>query len=793
MQKLLYTSAFLFYFFTSFSQQYTISGYVSDAESAEKLIGVTVYCPSTGEATVTNNYGFYSLTLKQAESIEIAFDYFDYILQVKKIALTQNVKLNIDLAQSIAMEEVVVIAEKQKRIERETQMSVAEIPIGQIKKIPALLGEVDVLKALQLLPGVKTGGEGQSGLYVRGGGPDQNLILLDGVPVYNANHLFGFFSVFNSDAIKDVKLIKGGYPARYGGRLSSVLDINMKEGNMNKFGGSASIGLISSKFMFEGPINKGKTSFIVSGRRTYIDILTRPLIKQGLASDGTDGVVGYYFYDLNVKVNHKFSDKDRLYISSYGGRDKFYANTKDKETSDIDFSDTALSWGNFTNAIRWNHVISPKMFMNATGIYSDYRLNTDFKFGTEKIKNTKNRSEFALNYLAGIEDYGVKLDFDYVPSPNHFVRFGINTIKHNFKPGKFFLFNENTETKEFFKDTVGQANIGAWESSIFVEDDVDISKKIKVNAGLHFSTFGVKGQTYFSLQPRISSRFLLPRDWALKASFASMRQYINLLAFEGIGLPSDLWVPATDRIKPQDSWQTAVGIAKTISDAYELSIEGYYKKMKNLVAYKDGAGVFQSDDWQDRVVQGNGDAYGAEVFLQKKDGRLTGWIGYTLSWTKRSFPDIDKGQTFPYRYDRRHDISIVTSYEISKKINISGTWVYGTGNAVTLANSRYNATKPNQQYSQYIPEIEVFGNRNNFRLRPYHRLDVGVNFVKKKKLFTRTFSVGAYNAYANNNPFYIYFNSEGVQQPDGTTKTVRSLKQASLFPLIPYITWTADF
>jgi outer membrane receptor for ferrienterochelin and colicin len=784
----------LLFTFPLFSQQYTISGYVSDAASSEKLIGVRVYSPSTEEGTVTNNYGFYSLTLTKAEGIELVFEYFDYVVQVQKITLTQNTNLNIDLAQSITMEEVVVVAEKQKRIERESQMSIAEIPIGQIKKIPALLGEVDVLKALQLLPGVKSGGEGQSGLYVRGGGPDQNLILLDGVPVYNANHLFGFFSVFNSDAIKDVKLIKGGFPARYGGRLSSVLDINMKEGNMNKIKGSASIGIISSKLMIEGPINKGKTSFIVSGRRTYIDVLTKPFIKSAFANDGVDGSTGYYFYDLNVKVNHKFSDKDRLYLSTYVGKDKFYLELRDKESQDISFTDNSLAWGNITNALRWNHVVNPKMFLNATAIYSDYRLNTYFNFGTEKINGTNDKSQFGLNYISGIEDYGLKLDFDYVPTPNHFVRFGINTIKHQFKPGKFFLLNDDTAINLSFRDTVGQDNIGALESSIFVEDDWDVSKNFKVNGGLHLSAFGVSKKSYFSLQPRISARWLLPKDWALKASFASMRQYINLLSFEGIGLPTDLWVPATDRIKPQDSWQAAIGLAKTISDDYELSIEGYYKKMKNLVAYKDGAGVFQSDNWQDRVVQGNGEAYGAEVFLQKKNGRLTGWIGYTLSWTNRSFPDIDNGQAFPYRYDRRHDFSFVASYEISKKINISGTWVYGTGNAVTLANSRYDNELPStNQFSNFINSTEVFGNRNNFRLRPYHRLDVGINFVKKKKSWTRTFSVGAYNAYANNNPFYIYFGDKDTIDANGNYTTKRVLKQASLFPLIPYITWTADF
>ena len=776
-----------------FSQTFTISGYIQDLSSGEKLIGANVYNEATGEGTITNNYGFYSLSLPGNQSVEITFSYIGYQNEVRKINLSANQSINVDLTASITLDAVEVVAEKNKRIERETQMSVAEVPMAQLKKVPALLGEVDVLKALQLLPGVKSGGEGQSGLYVRGGGPDQNLILLDGVPVYNASHLFGFFSVFNADAIKDVKLIKGGYPARYGGRLSSVLEINMKDGNINEFKGTASIGLISSKLTLEGPINKGKTSFIVSGRRTYLDVLARPFIKKGFKNEGQDGSVGYYFYDLNAKINHKFSDKDRLYLSSYGGRDRFFFKTKDLEGDTRDFADNSLAWGNFTTALRWNHVISPKMFVNTTATYSDYRLKTDFEFGSNRSSDPDYVDAFGLNYISGIEDLGLKVDVDYVPNPNHFIRFGANVIKHTFKPGEFSLYNESSNENFSFKDTIGQANIGAVETGLYVEDDWNISKNMKVNAGLHFSSFLLNEESYFSLQPRVSSRFLLPKDWSMKASFATMRQYINLLSFEGIGLPTDLWVPSTDKIKPQDSWQAAFGTAKTINDSYELSVEVYYKKMNNLVAYKDGAGVFQTDDWQNRVVQGKGDAYGTELFLQKKEGRLSGWVGYTLSWTYRNFPDIDNGARFPYRFDRRHDFSIVGNYNITPKINLAATWVFSTGNAVTLAGTRYDGTLPqtdNEFFGYSGNDIEVFGNRNNFRMRSYHRLDIGVNFTKKKKSYERVWSFGAYNAYANNNPFFLYY---GNTYDEITGNTKRVLKQTALFPLVPYITWTANF
>lgn len=793
MPRLCFMISIFCYSFKIFSQSYTISGYISDKSSSERLIGVSVYCPSLDKGTISNNYGFYSLTFEKAGELNLIFDYPGYVLRSEIINLTDNITLNIDLSQTIELQEIVISAEKQKRIERETQMSAIDIPIGQIKKIPALLGEVDVLKTLQLLPGVKSGGEGQSGFYVRGGGPDQNLILLDGVPVYNANHLFGFFSVFNSDAIKDVKLLKGGYPARYGGRLSSVLDINMKEGNLNEFKGSASIGIISSKIFLEGPLKKGKTSFIVSGRRTYLDILARPFIKKAFENEDQKGVTGYYFYDLNFKINHKINEKNRIYYSLYGGRDKFYLDVKDIGTKEIDFSDNNLGWGNLTNALRWNHQVSNKAFLNTTFTLSDYNLNTDFEFGTTNIGENNDKESFGLNYLSGIRDYALKMDLDIVPNPNHFIRTGVSIIHHVFKPGKFTLVNINTQQNLNRNEVVGQKDINAIEGAVYAEDDYNVNKKLKVNAGLHYSFFKVSNKAYHSLQPRLGLRYLVTKNSSVKASFTTMRQYINLLAFEGIGLPTDIWVPATDRIKPQDAWQAAIGWSGTITEGIELSIEGYYKKMKNLIAYADGQGVFQTDDWQNRVVQGEGESYGSEVLLQKKEGRLSGWIGYTLSWANRNFDAIDGGKSFPYRYDRRHDVSIVASYELSKKINLAATWVYGTGNAVTLAGTRYNGEIPDVTNNyDYISlyDVQVFGKRNNFRMNPYHRLDVGINFVKEKKNRKRTWSVGAYNAYANNNPFFIYFEEEYDYNNNTST---RQLKQASLFPLVPYITWSLEF
>ena len=781
--------------YTVSAQNITISGYIQDKQSGEQLIGANVFLESTSQGTISNNYGFYSLTVPVSDSLEITWSYIGYASVTRMLKSTANLVLNIALDASIELDAVEVVAEKKKRIERETQMSVAEVPMSQLKKVPALLGEVDVLKALQLLPGVKSGGEGQSGLYVRGGGPDQNLLLLDGVPVYNASHLFGFFSVFNADAIKDVKLIKGGYPARYGGRLSSVLDISLKEGNINEFHGTATIGLIASKLTVEGPIWKGKTSFILSGRRTYLDILAQPIIKSSLKKENVDGGLGYFFYDLNAKVNHKFSDKDRIYLSAYTGSDKFYFRNKDlvARGGERSYGDNALYWGNLTTALRWNHVVNPRMFINTTATYSKYALNTDIEFGQEKEDDPSIKQAFSVDYVSGIRDIAVKVDVDYVPTPDHFIRFGANSIFHKFSPGEFKLLNVDVANNLRYEEEYGQKEVAATETALYVEDDYNVSKNIKVNFGLHFSTFLLKDESYFSLQPRASARYLLPQDWSVKASYASMRQYINLLAFEGIGLPTDLWVPATKRIPPQDSWQVALGTAKTFLDSYEFTTEVYYKKMKNLVAYKDGAGIFQTDDWQDRVVQGSGDAYGLEVFLQKKEGKFSGWIGYTLSWAYRQFPEIDLGEKFPYRFDRRHDISLVGNYNLSKRINLAATWVYSTGNAVTLPNVVYDSSQPGSTPSLYgFNDVQVFGQRNNIRMKSYHRLDVGVNFTKQKKHFERVFSFGAYNAYSNNNPFYVYVTSS-AQGTAGNLEIVKELKQASLFPIIPYISWTANF
>lgn len=797
---LLWAGCLLFFTQTIFAQalpRYTISGYVSDAESGERLIGATVLDRAGAQGTVANTFGFYSLTLPAADSVQLSVSYVGYQPQVLTIRLRENQVQNVALLPSALLQEVEIIGERYERIEERAQMSRIDVPIEQIKKIPALLGEKDVLKALQLLPGVAGGGEGQAGIYVRGGGPDQNLILLDGVPVYNASHLFGFFSVFNTDAIKDVSLTKGGFPARYGGRLSSVIEINLKEGNDQEFHGEGSIGLVASRLTLEGPIQKGKSSFLVSGRRTYIDVLAQPLIKKAFEQDGGSGKTGYYFYDLNAKVNHRFSDKDRIYLSFYTGRDKFYLDLTERDDyngSKYEYTvNSGLGWGNVTTALRWNHLLSPKLFANTTVTYSRYNFNTSAGSTDRETQPNEptEESSFALEYFSGIDDVAAKLDFDYSPNPDHLVKFGANAIYHTFSPGKFTTQIIESQNNVNINTVLGQPKVNATEFAAYAEDDWKVTDRLRLNYGLHFSGFAPEEKAYFSLQPRFNARYLLDGGWAVKGAFSTMRQYIHLLTNESIGLPTDLWLPTTARIKPQDSWQVAIGGAKTLGKDYEFSVEGYYKEMRNVIAFREGASLFEFSDWQGRVAQGNGRGYGAEFFVQKKTGKFSGWVGYTLSWAWRKFPDLNFGREYPYKYDRRHDFEVVGTYKINERIQVSATWVYSTGNAVTIGTSKYQTPDPNNGNSYFYTTTNT-PTRNNFRQPGYHRLDAGVDFTKKKRRYERTWSFGAYNAYNRKNPFFIFLGTN-YENVNGQYVERTSLKQASLFPVIPYVAWSFKF
>lgn len=769
------------------AQSYTISGYLEDAATGEKLIAANVYDQHSGAGAVTNTYGFFSLTLP-ADSVALTFSYIGYQAQEERFLLTANRTLNINLSPYVELATVEVTADRSERIEQQTQMSRVEVPVDQIKRIPALLGEVDVLKALQLLPGVQSGGEGQNGLYVRGGSPDQNLILLDGVPVYNVSHLLGIFSVFNADAIKNVTLTKGGFPARYGGRLSSVLEINMKEGNLQEWHGEGSIGLISSKLTLQGPIQKGKTSFLVSGRRTYADLIFKPIIKSSTPPDETIDV-GLYFYDLNAKIQHKINDQHRIFLSAYTGADVF----TNRYADEFGAFSGGIDWGNLISAARWNWQISPKLFANTTLTYSKYEI--DISAGSENFNENGPDDKFSALYVSGIEDVGGKIDFDFIPNPDHYLRFGAGWTNHTYRPGALSF--KLTDGEDFNLDTLlGSQNNYSNEFFLYLEDDFSLGP-LKINAGLHASAFAVDNEWYTSLQPRLGLRYLLDNDLAIKAGFSTMTQYINLLTSEALSLPSDLWVPSTAQVKPQQSWQVALGVAKTINDEYELSVEGYYKEMDNVISFKEGASFLfgLENDWQSKVTQGEGESYGLEFFFQKKRGRTTGWIGYTLSWNYRQFDEINSGRRFPYRYDRRHDISVVVNHDFSEKIGLSAAWVYGTGNAITLNTITYpNNVYPGFGESPFFSEIETGGEKNAFRMSNYHRMDLSIEFRKKKPKWERKWVVGVYNAYYHRNPYYVISDTQFVTNDQGQViDEKRVFKEISILPIIPSVSYQFKF
>jgi outer membrane cobalamin receptor len=785
--------------------KYTISGYLKDSLSTEALISASIYNRVNKLGTSTNQYGFYSLTLP-AGDVELLFSYVGYGNDVQKFSLNKDTVLNINLSASgYNLGEVEVTATRTASIQETTQMSAVNIPVAQIKSIPAFFGEVDVLKVLQLMPGIQSGSEGSSGLYVRGGGPDQNLMLLDGVPLYNVSHLFGFFSVFNADAINNVEIFKGGFPSYYGGRVSSVVDINMKEGNMQKFHGEGSIGVISAKMMLEGPIIKDRTSFIVSARRTYIDMLLKPLIASAQNDFNEKVNAGYYFYDFTAKINHRFSAKDRIYLSFYSGDDKFYVENEYNNSPNISEYDAAISWGNILTAFRWNHLFTNKLFSNVTLTYSRYRFLTDLEsketyedtdHSVYPPKQSVRTDYYGANYNSGIEDWSGKIAFDYIPSPNHYVRFGASVIYHTFNPGAMAYTVISTTSK------YGAKSVRGIEYSAYAGDDVKLSDRLKANVGLHWSGFSVRNTFYHILQPRVSARYLLTNDVSLKASYSRMGQYIHLLTNSNIGLPTDIWVPVTDMLKPQSSHQAALGVVRNFKERYEISLEGYYKTMNNVIEYREGASFINADNnWENKVLQGDGTSYGVELFARKNLGSLTGWVGYTLSWTNRQFDQLNDGKPFWYKYDRRHDVSIVVTNRFSKRIEMSGTWVFGTGNCISIPIGIYempNPITPTRPETSNLPfnyqEYYDFSKRGNYRMNAYHRLDLSISFIKKRKRTERRWVIGIFNAYNRKNPFYMDVR-EQHHYDNNTHKESRKYEyvQYSLFPIIPSISYQLKF
>ena len=800
--RFLSLTIFLFVANTSFtqsiSQTYTLSGYVTDAKSGESIFGAKVFIPSIKKGALTNNYGFYSLTVPSGKYV-VEFRLSGVQTKKKEITLNSDVRYDMELGESIQdIDEIKVVANADQNT-NSTQLGSHELDIDEIKTLPAFMGEVDIIKTIQLLPGVSSAAEGGQGFYVRGGGPDQNLVLLDEAVVYNAAHLFGFFSVFNADAVKNVNLIKGGMPANFGGRMSSVLEVSMNEGNNKKFRVKGGIGAISSRITVEGPLKKNKGSFVLSGRRTYIDLIMKAAISDTSPFAGSS----YFFYDMNLKMNYKLGDKDRLYLSGYYGKDEFnFGNIEDGFSVD-------MPWGNGIAALRWNHLFSSKLFMNVTGTYTNYL----FKFGS-----AQDQFRFELN--SGISDWGGKVDFSYYPSTRHTLKWGLDYTFHTFTP-----ISVSAESNDVEFDTGLAQKLISHESAAYVLDEFDLNEKIKINAGIRYSTFQhvgpftryLKGdgistqdstrtyekgdliQFYHGLEPRISGRIKLNKNSSIKAGYAYNYQYVHLTSLSAVSLPTDVWYPTTSKAKPQQGWQTSLGYFKNFNqNMFETSIELYYKGLKNLIEYKEGAlpNDNVNDNTDNLLVFGTGWSYGTEFFIKKKKGKFTGWIGYTWSKTERKFPDLNNGVPFPAKYDRRHDLSVILSYKLNERWVFSSAFIYATGNTLTL---------PSSWYVQDQDLLFNYGPRNSTRMAPYHRLDLSATWyskaykeqknletgetIKVKKKVRSNWAFSIYNVYNRANPYFLYVDNDG-DFFSGNFDI--SIKQVTLFPIIPSVTWNFE-
>lgn len=759
-------------------QTYTLSGYIRDNVSGESLIGANIYADSLEEGAVTNKYGYYSLTLPEG-TYEIRYSYVGYQSRTLKVKLNQDKTRSVDLIPSTVSTEAVEIQGERKDNNIESvEVGTEKINVETVEKIPALLGEADVLKTLQLLPGVQSAGEGTSGFLVRGGNASQNLVLLDNTTVYNTGHLFGFFSVFNSNALKDVKLMKGGIPAKYGGRISSVVDISMKEGNRRSYEVDGGVGLISSDITVEGPIDSGRSSFLFSARRTYIDILSEAF-AEGTELEGNS----YYFYDLNGKVNYKLSDRDRIFLSGYLGEDVFQFNS-----SSSDFN-IQIPWGNSLATLRWNHLFSDKLFMNLSASYNSYDFEVDVS-----------QTNLDAKLFSGIEDWSAKTDFTWFPAPNHTVDFGAEYIYHTFTPSS--VSGGSDSGNQFSTDQVNQKH--AHEGAIYVQDEVDFSPKLKVNAGLRLSLFqqvgpyryyqdgdleeeyegGEPASFYKGLEPRIRARYKLSPSSSVKASFMRTFQYVHRVSNSASTLPNDVWVPTTKNVEPENAMQGSFGYFRNFNNnMFETSLELYYRRMNNIIEYDNGYTPRFGRQLERDFVYGEAESFGAELYVKKRKGKLTGWMSYTLSKTTRFFDDL-RTNVFPSPYDRRHDFSIVGNYRLNKRWSISSTFVYGTGQPTTIPQRRYLIEGTARNF---------YSDRNAYRLEDYHRLDISATLRAKnyqQKDFKSEWIFSIYNVYNNKNPFFIYFENEG-NLLSGNFQT--RAKKVALFPIIPSIKWNFEF
>lgn len=766
------------------AKKITISGYVTDQASMETLIGATVKDKQSGTGSFTNSYGYYSIQV-QPDSVLLQTSYIGFKPILKKVLVENDTIINFRLSESNALLNDVMVYNTKSFSPSSGSM---ELTGSDISSIPATFSENDILKSLQTIPGVRAGVEGSAGMYVRGGRPDQNLVLVDGVPIYNTGHNLGLFSVFNGDAVKKVSLHKGSFPARFSGRLSSVVDIRFKDGDMQQFHGDITAGIFTTRLNAEGPIIKGKTSYSFSARRSYIYDIVRII--------SNDSDYSLYMYDINAKINHRFSDRSRLYLSYYSGRDKF--NTTEKSTHYDGNKEMASSktksnygWGNDITSLRWNYLFNSHLFMNTTVAYSRYRFNSN----SRNNERYNEQQQYTISFQeSGIKDWQFSSDLEYQPNNNHYIRFGGGLILHHFSPEVHgyqeqvgIENNQNWQFNYFLNDQI-RGN----EMSLYIEDEFPITKKLKGNLGLHFSLFDVQSKSYLALQPRLSLGYELSPKAALKISYTKMNQYVNLLSSNTISQPTDLWVPVTPNIKPMSSHQFTGGLFFDNKTGYNFSAEGFYKKMYNILEYKDGIAWKDSfTSWDENIEAGKGWAYGVELFAQKTKGRFTGWMGYTLSWNKRLFETINKGRQFFDKYDSRHNFNITSTFKCSKKINISASWMYATGSKTTLPLAEYqvlpNTNTDFHSFKNYLnwngdSSVKYINERNNYKMSDIHHLDIEMKYSYSSR---KTWTLSIYNLYARFNPYTARVGNDGY----GNNIIIEN----SLMGIVPSISYTYKF
>lgn len=778
----------------SYSQVVTISGYINAEGSKEYLSGVHIRLEQK-KGTYSNAYGFYAIQVNAGSEITISFSHVGYITQSHTFLPKNNISLNVNLVAETAQLDNVVIS---GATDNQPVLGVIKfsLPINQVKNTPELLGEKDIIKTLQLLPGVQRGVEGSTSLFVRGGSADQNLILLDDASVYNANHLFGFFSVFNADALKHVDFWKAGFPARYGGRISSVIDIKMKEGDKEKIKGEGGVGLLSSRLTLEGPLQKEKTSFIISTRRSYIDLITKPFMS-------AESIESYRFYDINAKLNTVLNSKNKIFLGVYFGNDKLRTEETVKRTQSTIKTKTTLGWGNATMSMRWNYLIGNKLFVNTTLLYSRFNFYLKDHYTRTGLNSSLNN----IDNSSSVIDYSIKTDFDFFPVNEHAIKFGAIVTHHTFSPRDFTI----QDTASGYDSSSSQIYRNK-EVAIYIEDTWTPSNKISTNFGIRSAAYFTNHENYLVLEPRVSLSYTILQQIIICGSYARTNQFVHLLSNTGIGLSTDLWVPVTNLAPPQQADQFAIGFNYGFKNRnLTLSLESYRKYLRNVISYKSNASFLVIDgdnnwiNWEDNIATGRGWSYGTDVLLQRKKGIITGWLSYTLSWTIHQFDEINNGKRFFPRQDSRHNISLVNIIHVSPTVKISSTWVYGTGNAMTVPLGYYygntangtgirttmvNNIFTNQLVNTQINRIPYFGGQNSFRAEAYHRLDLALQLHKNKKHYKRYWEFGLFNAYNRKNPFYYYLQATNDYVNNGQRI---ELKKKSLFPILPSISYNFSF